>query len=819
MKEELDRIVTGNASDCCNPPKGTALVHACKTCHRKLCGQPLPTAADYLTAEDSGELYLNLIDPKEPLFKIDLFHTALAWMEQRWRDGEKVLIHCDQGNSRSRSLALLLAARLKLIPSTSFIAAAVAFSQTTGQPYRPSLGIQRFIAANWGELMEPPVEKVRVLPKKAGPAVVKTAWKTSNVEKEQQEREEHNGLTLDQIDSIAGDVGMVARAYLKIPDRVTQNPIEYRPSPLQNRMFAWYGLCQERKQPCRMVVPKIRRGGGSTGAQAIMYVHSHNYRARLGAIGTNDTVAMNMFKMVRFFDQHDKFPGWAKASKILETGEMRWPNGSLWETYTAENPESARSAGLQGYHGSEIGRWPSGGAKDAGDTLKSMLGAVPRRGFTVVIEESTAQGAQGAFYERFQSARWPTAEELEVQEGKEYWHKWADETPQNIAALGAEVDLQFVRVFAAWYEDDENRPEKGINALEQRAIEASLDEDEITLIKRFRTIGPQGERLGDTVRKATIWEQLAWRRAVIATEFEGDVEGFKQENPSSPAEAFAAAGRHTFSRAGCAWMSATAKTRTPNPGVLEEQYDGRVTFRRTDDRTEAWFNMWQEPREGMKYLLSLDTMGGRSHTKNLDTADYNFGTGFRHSYLDTQSGEKIPAFVMCSLSGKNQDDPDVLAKKMDLMSRFYGGCPVVHEDNNTGIGYRQEAMRLGTKLYRRQTRDKVTMETTEYVGWITDQKTRPQLFATGKKHIRNNARPETREDGVICWDTVICQQATECILGDDGKDAAPGGKHDDGLMSFLIGLENIGAATLYVGPRRRRQGLPDRNTWRPSGKR
>lgn len=813
---ELERIETGGQDSCQHYPAGTALVHACKSCHSKLCGQPAKDAADYLFAEDDGELYLNMIDPKTPLFRLDLFRKALDWMERRWKDGQTVVIHCDQGQSRSRSLALLLAARVGLIPSSGFFPAAATFSAQTGRPFRPSAGIVLFMQSHWREIVEAEVIRAKAPPRVSLAPITQTLprWEKSGAKEVADERALHGGYTLAELDEISEDVALLAKGFLKIPERVSKEPIAFEPSPLQDRMFSHYRLCQGRQDPCRMVVPKIRRGGGSTGAEAIMYTHAHNYNARIGSIGTDDTVSKNMFEMVRFFDKHDSFPGWGRATKILETGEMTWANGSKWESYTAERPDAARSAGLQGYHGSEIGRWQEGGAKDAKETLRSMLGAVPRRGFTVVIEESTAQGASGAFYERFQSARWPTAEELGCAEGCEFWRKWADETPQNIAQSEAERRLQFVRIFAAWFEDDENRPETGCSGSEEAYIRATLDVKERKLIARYRTIGPQGERLGDTAQRATLWEQLAWRRSVIATEFDGDEDGFEQENPSSPAEAFASSGRHTFNRAGCAWMVETSKSRTPRIGVLERQAkDDKVLFRDTD-RATAWFQMWEEPRIGHRYLFGFDTMGGRSHSKNLKQADFNAGIGLRAPHIDTTTGEKRPAFVMASLMPGNQDDPDILAAKADLASDFYGGCLVVHEDNNTGAGFRQEAMRLGMNLYRRVETDKYTAEQTEYIGWVTTPETRPQLFATGKRHIRNNANEGTRPDGVQCWDLTTATQAQECVLGDDGKDAAPGSKHDDNLLAFLIGLHCIGGATIYAGHRRKRTGPNDRSLWR-----
>ncbi len=601
-----------------------------------------------------------------------------------------------------------------------------------------------------------------------------------------------------------------AMGFGKVSDRVTREAVPFVPSELQRRMFQRYVFCEERQIPCRMVVTKTRRGGGSTGAAALMYLHANRYQARLGAVGTDEAVGMNMFSMVRFFEKHDEYPERVAISKTMARGLIEWANGSSWEKYTAENPEAARSAGLQGYHATEVGRWYDGGVKDAKETLRSMLGAVPRRGFTVVIEESTARGAKGAFYERFLGARWPTAEELGVAQGGEYWRTWVEETPQNIAATASERALQFVRVFAAWFEDEENRTHGGVTPEERERIEVTLDEKERELIRRYGNEGPQGWRLGTVAVEATLWDQLAWRRAVIATEFDGDVEGFQQENPASPHEAFASSGRHTFNRSGCAYMVEQSRSRVPEVGVLEAQHDG-VVFRR-ESGEGAWFQMWQEPRECQSYLVSVDTCGGRSNVRNPEETDYHAVLVLRSGFVDA-SGRREPHAVVATMSPKCQLDPDVLAEKVKLVSLFYGDCLVVFEVNNTGAAFRQDAQRLGLKVYKRTTTNPKTSVSDESDGWLTTKETRHQLIGTLKRHIRNNARAETRGEGVACWSAVVAHECTDMMPGHDGVDRAPGNKHDDHVLALGMALQCVSAATFYPPRKRKRREPADRYRW------
>lgn len=153
MFTEFPRILTGDKSDC-SRATSHVLIHATKTCHRQIIGQPHPQDPDYLHAFSNGELYLNMIDPPLPLFRLEMFITFLDFALPRYRAGQSLLIHCDQGESRSRSLALLLASHLHLLPTDNFYAAAAAFEEHTGRPYTPGQGIVTFLDQQWNRLVE-----------------------------------------------------------------------------------------------------------------------------------------------------------------------------------------------------------------------------------------------------------------------------------------------------------------------------------------------------------------------------------------------------------------------------------------------------------------------------------------------------------------------------------------------------------------------------------------------------------------------------------------------------------------------------------------
>jgi len=153
MFEVHEGVYVGSEASCRNGTADLAVVHACKTpCHQRAVGYAgsLPnTHQHYLVMRRSFDLFLNMIDPPLPLFKLPLFTEFLLFAAEHWDVGRPLAIHCNQGESRAPSLALVfLAKHLRVLPDDSFAGAADAF-RIRYPAYRPGVGIQRFLADNW----------------------------------------------------------------------------------------------------------------------------------------------------------------------------------------------------------------------------------------------------------------------------------------------------------------------------------------------------------------------------------------------------------------------------------------------------------------------------------------------------------------------------------------------------------------------------------------------------------------------------------------------------------------------------------------------
>lgn len=150
-----DNLCFDDLTGCRHDDQEFSVVHACKEpCHRHAVGYEVRSLEShhphYLAIEKPHHLYLNMIDPPVPLFKPQSFDLFFDFVDREITK-RPVLIHCNKGESRAPSLALLyMAKRLRLLPDNSYQAAADSFSARF--PYKPGKGIATYLQENWQKL-------------------------------------------------------------------------------------------------------------------------------------------------------------------------------------------------------------------------------------------------------------------------------------------------------------------------------------------------------------------------------------------------------------------------------------------------------------------------------------------------------------------------------------------------------------------------------------------------------------------------------------------------------------------------------------------
>jgi predicted protein tyrosine phosphatase len=133
---------------------GWSVVHACKDpYHRDTLGYSGRGAPkhhpEYYFARRKNRIILNLIDPENPKYiPKEIIDETLAFIDEQLAQGQKVLVHCNQGQSRSPGIGLLWLAKEGEINNKTF---SDALSEFRG--IYPNInmagGMRGFLEMNW----------------------------------------------------------------------------------------------------------------------------------------------------------------------------------------------------------------------------------------------------------------------------------------------------------------------------------------------------------------------------------------------------------------------------------------------------------------------------------------------------------------------------------------------------------------------------------------------------------------------------------------------------------------------------------------------
>ena len=164
MIEIEDNIFVGNKIDyemLVKRQTGWAIVHACKEpYHRQAVGYSGRACSkehpEYLLAQRGNRLILNLVDVENPdWIHPSIVDTAIHFIDESLGNGQKVLIHCNQGCSRSAGIGMLYLAHLGKFANMDFSTAEIKYKEIYA-PYAPADGIRGYIIKNWTKYCNKP---------------------------------------------------------------------------------------------------------------------------------------------------------------------------------------------------------------------------------------------------------------------------------------------------------------------------------------------------------------------------------------------------------------------------------------------------------------------------------------------------------------------------------------------------------------------------------------------------------------------------------------------------------------------------------------
>lgn len=545
---------------------------------------------------------------------------------------------------------------------------------------------------------------------------------------------------------------------------------------LQRLMTEVWIWCQDVGRPFRVIILKPRQKGCSTYSTALLY---HFLSSRMGngyIIGGAHDQGSNLMKMVGRYADHDPYFKRLNPAEVLEK-QARWKNGSRCLQGTAKNPEAGRSGTFQFVLATEVARWAEEGVANASEVLSGLLKCVPTRPDqardTGIILESTARGASGDFYDRWQRA-------VEFEDAKE---------------TGADG---YIRIFAPWFAFEDSRI--GFDSEEQKQrFQDSMSSDDIAYAEKWQCD----------------LEQMFWRRQVIRDECQNDPEIFEQDYPATAESAFLTSGRRRFSRIGLSYLREGAGSFTgdrfiwghtkPDFGMLVHRPSRRdleplpsdpVAWQPEPDPTTAMVWMWDKPKPGSRYLVSVDQAKGESESASADPDNYGIQC-WRAGEFD--GGKWMPPKMVSRLASVGRNGPecrwdsDIVQDEVYKLSKYYGNCIIAIEDN-FDRGLIEGLKRRGAYLYRREQFNRIQKTKSLVYGWNTNTHTRGVLVERLAKAIREY---DTEGSGIEAWCPWLVDELFSFVQKTTGKVEASDGSHDDQVISAGIAITLIEHATRF----------------------
>lgn len=454
-------------------------------------------------------------------------------------------------------------------------------------------------------------------------------------------------------------------------------------------------------RPIRIIILKARKLGVTSFFCGMCFYWCCNMKNREALLAAHDDESsVKIFSIVKLMD--DENPE-SPPTDHTTRKEIIYspPHRSSLSVQTAGRKTLGRGSTPSYVHNSEVAHWT-----DAKETLTAVLNAVPNRPGTMVTLESTACGMGGEFYNRW------------------------------VAAMTGKSD--FVPLFFPWFDDIQNRV-----AVESEGF-GDLDDDEVELQNHFGVDD----------------EQLQWRRKQIQNECGGDLNLFRQENPSHWEEAFLVTGRPVFR---------IEDLQRIQSNLREPEFTGALQagVYMTDPGEKGPLHIFQTPLASHVYGIGVDTAEGIKDESNI------MPDASAAKVIDVSSG-----FMVASMHSR--EEVDEVAEQVNELGLWYNDALVGIEINNTSGGaMRENLKRLEyPNLYLRETWDQQRQRTTKKIGWRTDTATRKMMISDLFSALRDRK--------IYIAEIWLLEELRSFVYNQHGKAEAMAGCFDDQVIALAI---------------------------------
>lgn len=158
MEQIIKGLYLGSDDDVAKAKeRGYARLSCCKygpDSHRSMLGYTTlaaPKGPDYLFAQRGDWMALNILDLSDPdMIPDEVIDEGLRFIKKQMDAGNKILVHCNQGASRSPSIVLMFLRAVGEMPSP-FVRSEHIF-RTLYPPYDPGVGMRAHSRIRWDSL-------------------------------------------------------------------------------------------------------------------------------------------------------------------------------------------------------------------------------------------------------------------------------------------------------------------------------------------------------------------------------------------------------------------------------------------------------------------------------------------------------------------------------------------------------------------------------------------------------------------------------------------------------------------------------------------